>query len=187
MCKRAPLGCEVGISHCIKLCTLQSELEIHSKHKTCDAEREPQTVQTYKPRSLCMHSLLHGSTCLGYFWCIIVAFRGHGFHALRLMCSSPLLRLVFPAYFELRQYSVESMHAGLFQRGWFQNNREPYQCKPFKEVLRNRAFGGRVAAIYVCLEPAVHCLRMKPPTLKQPHTQAPNSLRGTKGVPSQGV
>ena len=80
-----------------------------------------------------------------------------------------------------------SLRAGLFQRGWFQNNREPYQCKPFKEVLRNRAFEGRVAAIYVCLEPAVHCLRMKPPTLKQPHTQAPNSLRGTKGVPSQGV
>ena len=65
----------------------------------CDAAREPKTAQTYKPRSLCTQSLLHGSH-LGYFGSIVVAFVGHGFHSLRFMCYS--LLLVVPVYFELR-------------------------------------------------------------------------------------
>ena len=49
-------------------------------------------------------------TRLGYFGYIVVAFRGHGVHALRLLFCSSLL-LVSPLYFELRRYDTLCLRA----------------------------------------------------------------------------
>ena len=56
----------------------------YTQRETCDAAREHETTQTYKPRSLCTQSLLHGSDASCYLGSIHVTFRGHRFHALRL-------------------------------------------------------------------------------------------------------
>ena len=41
--------------------TVRARNKQETHRKTCDATREPKTMRTYEPRSLCTQSLLHGS------------------------------------------------------------------------------------------------------------------------------
>ena len=142
-----PLECrEHGRPSCrIKIRLVGDAVRARNKQETqrttCDTAREPKTMQNYVPRALCTQSLLHGSTRLGYFESIIVAFRGHGCHALRLMCSS--LLLVFPVYFELRRCCLEAERTPSSRRDLERRlQRSPQEAKRRTRKQPERGFLG---------------------------------------------
>ena len=79
--------------------TVRARNKQETQRETCDAEREPQKHRKRINRVPCVRKAF--CTRLGYLESIIGAFRGHGFHALRLLFSS--LLLAFPMYFELKR------------------------------------------------------------------------------------
>ena len=76
---------------CLRFDTVRDRSKQETQRETCDTAREPKATQVHESRSFCAQGLPHGSARLGYFGYIVVVFRGHGFHALRLLFSSLLL------------------------------------------------------------------------------------------------